>query len=125
MKLQYKEWIRQHVGDALGNCKEYSEAMARAFPELKVTRGHYYCPTWGRREHWWLTDVQNEVVDPTMMQFPSMGTGKYEEWEEGAKEPTGKCINCGDYCYGGSLACCPACSRKLEEYYGVDFKDCG
>ena len=97
--MTYQEWINQ-VTDVTGTCREVTKMMAKEFPELRRVRGCYFCWTWGEREHWWLMDG-DEVIDPTKDQFPSKGTGTYEEWPEGTPEPTGKCPNCGEYCYDG------------------------
>jgi hypothetical protein len=100
--MTYLEWIEQNVPDPRGTCREVTEEMAKEFPELRRVRGCYYCWTWGEREHWWLVDeVNDRIIDPTAAQFPSKGTGTYEEWDESHPEPTGMCPNCGEYCYKG------------------------
>jgi hypothetical protein len=49
-----------------------------------------------------------------------------ENWSQGMDEmiarakkekPTGRCMNCGDYVYNYSWACCGFCERKLNETY--------
>jgi hypothetical protein len=113
MKKEYEEWIAANVTDGgLGQCQEVTEQMLAAFPELIRVRGHYACHIWGPREHWWLDD-DGVIVDPTAEQFPSKGAGVYIPWEEGREEPTGKCMNCGDYCYGGSFFCSDACEATV------------
>ncbi len=91
----YDEWITKNVSNPLGKCKEYAHAMATWFPELKVIRGHYLCPVWGRRCHWWCVAPCGDVIDPTAAQFPSRGIGEYVPWPEGAPEPVGHCLECG------------------------------
>ena len=86
---------------AYGNCKKVCEKMNKQFPELILTRGHYYCAVWGERMHWWLQTTEGEIIDPTATQFPTKGHGVYDQWDETQKEPTGKCPNCGEYCYEG------------------------
>lgn len=111
MKQEYTDWIRTNVlENPLGDCRKWAEAMRVVFPELALVRGHYYCVVWGQRGHWWLVASDGEVVDPTAAQFPSQGHGVYDPWEEGAKEPTGKCPNCGGYAYEGT----DAFTRYLE-----------
>lgn len=74
----YQQWIWDHVeGDGYGKCRETSLAMLADFPELKLVIGHYYCTSWGERDHFWLIDPQGRIVDPTFMQFPSKGRGHY------------------------------------------------
>jgi len=109
MRPEYAEWIAANVPDPHGTCRETTEAMQIAFPELKRVRGHYYCWVGGERPHWWLYDENGDVVDPTASQFGSKGLGHYEEWDETQPEPTGMCPNCGDHCYDGRFCCTPAC----------------
>jgi hypothetical protein len=96
--MTYQEWI-DRVAETYGTCREVTKQMAKEFPELRRVRGHYYCWVWGEQAHWWLMDLDNRLLDPTADQFPSKGQGRYEEWE--GPEPTGKCLECGEYCYNG------------------------
>lgn len=119
MKNEYINWIDEHVPDyaaAYGKCGDVTVQMREAFPELLRVRGHYYCPVWGRREHWWLTTADGEIVDPTARQFPSGGIGLYEPWDESQPEPTGVCPNCGDYIYGGGEVCGSRCWQEYAAY---------
>ena len=117
MKPEYAAWISAHVPEnPFGDCKRFSEKMLAAFPELKLVRGHYYCTVWGRRGHWWLVTAAGAIVDPTASQFPSAGHGVYEAWVEGAKEPTGKCPNCGGYSYENQTCCSKECSEDFSRY---------
>jgi hypothetical protein len=117
MDPRYAEWIAANVeGDGYGQCREVTERMAAAFPELARVRGHYYCLIWGEREHWWLTTPAGEIVDPTAAQFPSKGHGEYVPWIEGTPEPTGLCPQCGEYVYDGNTCCSDACSRAYAAY---------
>lgn len=106
---KYDAWNLDSI-EACGQCAVHTELMAEEFPELTRVRGHYHCPIWGVREHWWLT-LNGHVIDPTAAQFPSKGHGDYVPWVEGAAEPTGMCLNCGDYCYGTS--CCEECTSEF------------
>lgn len=74
-----------------GKCKEMSEALVASNPELRLVRGHYFCPLWASNEpHWWCVDKDGVIHDPTKLQFPSRGEGIYEEFD-GIVE----CSNCG------------------------------
>lgn len=73
-----------------GKCKEFSEALVASNPSLKLIRGYYHCPVWGKQAHWWCVDQDGKVVDPTAKQFPSRGLGEYEEFD-GFVE----CAECG------------------------------
>jgi hypothetical protein len=115
MKDKYSNWISENVKEHYGKCAETTLEMQSIFPELKRIRGHYYCPFWGERTHWWLLD-EEEVVDPTKDQFPSKGLGVYVPWIEGSPEPTGKCPNCGELVYNGLLLCSQSCHREYVEY---------
>jgi hypothetical protein len=122
MLEKYDQWIRQWLrGETfVGACVETTKEMATVFPELRRVRGHYYCPVWGEREHWWLKAEDGSIVDPTVAQFPSGGLGEYVEWAEGAEEPVGKCANCGGYSYaskgGDDTVCDDECGRAYVAY---------
>ena len=110
--MTYNEWITINVIDPVGTCKETTLAMQEAFPELTRVRGHYYCPAWGEREHWWLVDPEGDIVDPTKAQFPSHH-GVYVPWDEDAEEPSGICLNCGEYVYDDGSFCKDSCRRAF------------
>ncbi len=112
----YSMWVKRNVGEIYGKCAEITRAMAGAFPELTRVRGHYYCPSWGERSHWWLVGADGQVVDPTAGQFPSKGRGHYEPWGEGNEEPTGMCPNCGEHCYKHHDMCSDACGIAYAAY---------
>jgi hypothetical protein len=112
----YTTWVAANVPDAYGTCKEVTQSMVEAFPELRRVRGHYYCGIWGERQHWWCVSPAGEIVDPTAAQFPSKGLGEYVEWVEGTEEPTGMCPNCGELCYGTGTCCSKACEQEYARY---------
>jgi len=119
--MNYSDWIKKNVQDTQGACREVTEYMQKEFPHLRRVRGHYYCSTWGEREHWWLEDGQGNVIDPTRNQFPSRGLGQYVEWRDDSPEPTGQCINCGSYCYDGETVCCNNCHDEFMHSLGPDY----
>ena len=111
--MTYNKWIEANVkGDGFGECREITTQMLEYFPELQQVRGHYMCPIWGRRGHWWLVTPNGEIVDPTAKQFPSGGLGEYLEWIDGTEEPTGKCANCGEFTFKGENFCNDACFQS-------------
>lgn len=112
---KYDAWIKANVLIAYGQCAAHTKLMQAAFPELTRVRGHYHCPIWGERGHWWLT-LDGEIVDPPARQFPSKGAGEYVPWAEGAPEPTGRCPNCGGHCYDGHYTCCAKCSLEFMQH---------
>jgi hypothetical protein len=116
VQSKYASWIaaQREIRNA---CAQVTADMVREFPELRRVRGHYHCPFTGMRPHWWCVDPSGRVVDPTASQFPSNGCGEYDPWVEGAEEPTGKCIHCGAYAYGGSYFCSPQCELANQKYY--------
>ena len=74
-----------------GKCYEYARKEQRKNPFLRLVRGHYICPIWGKQAHWWCEDVStNKIVDPTKLQFPSGGLGEYIEYDG-----TCVCAECG------------------------------
>lgn len=115
MEPKYAEWIVANVPDPVGRCVEATAAMVAAFPELKRVRGHVYNVVWGEREHWWAVTPDGSVVDPTAGQFPN-GISYYEPWDESVPEPTGKCPNCGGYCFDGKYCCSDACEASYVAY---------
>ena len=74
-----------------GKCKEMSGALILEHPNLRLVRGHYWCPISNRNEpHWWCVDKRGNVYDPTKKQFLSKGMGDYIEFD-GVCE----CSQCG------------------------------
>lgn len=74
-----------------GKCKEMSEALVANDASLRLVRGYYECPIWGRREHWWAQRDDGSVIDPTVRQFPTCGVGaEYVEFDG-----TVTCEQCG------------------------------
>lgn len=116
MLIQYKNWIVEHFPNqqlAYGSCHQATLDMLQAFPELIRVRGHYQCSVWGERSHWWLVDQSGAIVDPTAIQFPSLGLDIYIPWDEGEKEPSGMCMNCGSYCYDYNSFCSVNCESEV------------
>lgn len=102
MKKQHQQWIDKHgpatAQEATSKCKEYTESMKSAFPELTMKAGFYYDPLWEERQHWWLVDEQGEIIDPTVIQFPVQGfvdKANYTPLEQ-EDRPIGKCLECGE-----------------------------
>jgi hypothetical protein len=116
MLKKYQDWIDKNVKKALGNCAQETLKMQKEFPELIRVRGFYTCHVWGRREHWWLVDKDGAIIDPTVSQFPSGALGEYTLWREGAEEPTGKCIECGEYTFKNNHFCGKSCADKYKKY---------
>ncbi len=119
MDVAYEMWIMQlnfTASSAYGQCENISRKMVETFPELELVRGHYICKYWGNREHWWLINAAGDIVDPTAIQFPSFGLGEYIKLDEDKKEPTGKCLNCGQYCYDGNMCCSNVCAKENLRY---------
>lgn len=73
-----------------GKCKTICEAIAQADPQWRLVRGHYVCPMWGFRAHWWLVAQDGTIYDPTVFQFPVPRIGDYVEFN-GRVE----CAECG------------------------------
>lgn len=122
MKPEYEKWIKDNVKSVYCSCLEVTEEMRKKFPELIRVRGHYHCVLWGRCPHWWLITAEGEIIDPTASQFPSRGAGYYEPWDESKPEPTGKCLNCGDYCYNGEACCSDQCGKAFSDHCSMTEK---
>jgi hypothetical protein len=116
MLEKYQEWIQKNVeGTGKGKCLEVAQKMLAEFPELILVRGHYIDGKY-RLPHWWLKTADDEIVDPTAAQFFTKGLLDYEEWDESKPEPTGKCPNCGGYCYDNNYCCCKKCEEDYHNY---------
>lgn len=101
-----------------GKCAEITLQIVNEHPGLIRVRGHYVCPIMERSfPHWWLKTESGFIIDPTSAQFLSNGTGEYAEHDEALQEPTGKCLNCGNYCYGINTACSETCQAILDKQY--------
>ena len=114
MKQKYTDWIENNVSDAYRACVETTLQMQEVFPELKRVRGHYIEFGIGEHPHWWLVDPDGEIIDPTRSQFQFYGI--YKEWDESQPEPTGKCPNCGKFCYNNDYCCSESCGRDYIKY---------
>lgn len=64
-----------------GKCKQLAEQLVQHNPQLRLARGHYYCPHWGEQAHWWTETADGQVIDPAKDQFPSQGRGMYVEFD--------------------------------------------
>lgn len=97
-----------------GKCQPYAEAAVAADPSLRLVRGWYTDPQWGREEHWWTVRPDGSIYDPTARQFPMGGvTEWYEEFDGlypcvncGAPTPEGDLVGggcCSGSCYGSMV----------------------
>ena len=110
MQEKYEKWIKENVTKPRLQCAEYTLKMQKQFPELKRIRGHYFCDR--EHPHWWLIDEDDNIIDPTIVQFPSID-GIYIPWDETQKEPIGKCLNCGELIYDCIISS-QICSKICE-----------
>lgn len=117
MEIDMGPGIKVNVDDYLkyrGKCKEFSEALIKEKPELRLVRGFYYCPIMNKEEqHWWCEDKNGKIIDPTRKQFPSNGLGSYREFD-GYYD----CDNCNGKIHekdknlinaGSKIFCCAEC----------------
>jgi hypothetical protein len=98
MNQKYTDWVSEHWGTpdkSFGQCASAVIQMQQAFPELRIVKGHYYCPIWGKRAHWWCKDPEEHIADPTASQFPSFGIGEYEEANPKTLVEVSVCYQCG------------------------------
>jgi hypothetical protein len=115
---KYDEWIKANVPkNPEGECIKYSRKLAKAFPELSLTKGT--CQIVGPygsqhpQTHWWCVDPDGEIVDPTAHQFRKV-------WEYvalgGPSDPVSRCANCGDYFNGSGTICGESCHEEYVAY---------
>jgi hypothetical protein len=122
---KYVDWIADYArrhSSLLGMCRQATNEMKTAFPELHIVRGHVYT-TWGQRGHFWCKTDDDEIVDPTAAQFSLIFD--YEEWKPGTPVRIGKCMNCGEEIWepveslDGPIphksSCSAECERELME----------
>ena len=131
MKEVYRNWIEVFYPtekQAYANCLSATQEMVEEFPELRRVRGHYDCPIWGERAHWWCVDPDGSIVDPTAVQFPSRGAfaASYHEAQRKTLVQVGVCMNCGEPIRvtleaaengdQGSTFCSDACENRTLAY---------
>lgn len=102
-----------------GKCKEMSEKLCAADPSLRLVRGWYYDPHWGQQGHWWCVRTDGTIVDPTKDQFPSRGSGLYEEFDGWYEcEQCGKMVHESAMVTCGNYPCCSdMCAMRLVGVY--------
>ena len=103
-----------------GRCKEFCEELIENDPTLTLVRGHYWCPIWNTMEpHWWCINSNGDIIDPTKLQFPSVGYGEYIPFdgyvtcaECGKEVPEEEADIQGNYCFC-SYTCYGKCVGML------------
>jgi len=74
-----------------GRCKELAEDAVKSDPSLRLVRGYYLCPLWGKQAHWWCVKSDGTIIDLSVKQFPTAGVGaEYVEYDG-----TLDCEHCG------------------------------
>jgi hypothetical protein len=124
MKEKYFIWISENYPtpeSAILQCESATKKMVKQFPELKRVRGmihvrepHGLNPT--KSPHWWLVTPDGKIIDPVIHQYP-LGIIKYIPLDESLGTPTGKCMNCGDFCYNNNIVCSKKCGEILSGIY--------
>lgn len=94
-----------------GKCKSMCQDAVLDDPSLKLVRGYYHCPSWGKQAHWWTVREDGTIFDPTKNQFPSQGAGEYVEFDGYFEcEECGKRIHEDDcIIYGNYQFCSDQC----------------
>ena len=80
-RKEYQEWIESYIADGhriCGECHDVSLRMQAAFPELTLHGGYVRTPL-GNDLHFWLTDPDGQIVDPTAAQFGYLEPKDYED----------------------------------------------
>ena len=116
-----RELLQKH-GTSSGSCDYFTRVMAERFPELKRVAGFYYAPggVASHGEHWWLTDKDGNIVDPTADQFPSQGTGVYVPYDPKKHSVAkGSCPWCGITLFAFERKpCSQECAEDLAQEWG-------
>lgn len=122
---KYQDWIEKNVSrdpnQVLKTCEVTTLEMKKIFPELQRVRGTVHTTDkWGDKDqypHWWLTDPwDNDIIDPTVVQFCLCNITGYIPIDETRGEPTGKCPNCGGVCYNHKYLCSDKCDKEYKHY---------
>lgn len=118
IKSIYNLWMEQFAIENYpirGKCKEATDKMISKFPELRQIRGHVrHILSEKLSPHWWCIDQDNNIVDPTAAQFVAII--EYIPHDETQPEPTGRCPNCGEYCYDYKSVCSDECGEEYKAY---------
>lgn len=115
-----------------GHCHSACIEMLQAFPDLILVRGWTVSPEYADVAaenieeldpgdgHYWLETADGQIVDPTAQQFRSTNP-HYVAFDESKAHtlPTGKCPNCGDYCYNNTDCCTDECFKSYCAYMGI------
>lgn len=114
MKNKYRDWIEKNILDSAdGLCLEWSGLMVQKFPELKLVEGDVCLLDGTKDGHFWCTDPDGNIIDPTACQYDNQII-KYVF--EKYPVPTGKCKICGEKTYYGFPCCSAPCfSKKCKE----------
>ena len=89
--MRTQEQIQQDYLEFRGKCKILAEEAVKNDSSLTLVRGYYFCPLWcSNEQHWWTKREDDTIYDPSARQFPSNGSGIYEEFD-GIVE----CAQCG------------------------------
>lgn len=133
---KYKEWILQNVPQdpekQLAQCVKFVPMMAAVFPELSIKKGVVFSKdnldnfenNLAEYLHMWLTDANNNIIDPTINQYCLMGKLEYKEFDSEVTTAY-KCHNCGKYFTDLEMDFHPACSAICEQEYAEVWKGSG
>lgn len=127
MKEKYKNYLNlinsSNHKYICSPCGEVFE-MFRAFTELYIVKGSIIAKPKSQDEyweylHWWLTDLDNNIIDPCVEQFFEID--KYIPKDKYNNLPTGKCYDCGSFIFNNENFCNIECEKStmfsLQGYY--------
>jgi len=125
MKSEYQTWINANYPSfesAQLQCVEATKRMIEVFPELKLVKGSveieepFNSPPTNAPHCWCLTE-NGDIIDPTANQYFTKILGYTKFGDDNL--PTGKCPNCGGYCFNNNDLCSDKCEKEYREYMGV------
>lgn len=111
-----------------GLCVEHTKQMQETFSELKIVKGCVWSnnniDNFGLKpkkyEHCWLETEDGLIIDPTRTQYHLIEPIEYQHFEEDDL-PTGKCSNCGDFCFDGESMCSINCELDFIDYVSSEY----
>lgn len=114
---KYSQWIADYNGSIYRRCKEVSTEMKQAFPELIIVRGLVSIVESSKTfQHQWLIAPDGTIIDPTANQWIRIIEYIPIDESDPRNIPTGRCMNCGEWCFGRYDTCSEKCETEVFKY---------
>lgn len=125
MEDKYAQWIINYNGSIYRKCKQVTQEMKAAFPELTIVRGLVSILESPKKfQHQWLIDTAGEIVDPTANQWIKITDYMPIDESDPRNIPIERCVNCGEWCFGRYNTCSEKCEAEVNEYLNKGWEVC-